>query len=287
FQISGDQPASILMDVVDVISFEDGRKQVLPVGTTPNSIGNAIRLGTYATRYVPDGTEQIFSVSFALINPEEIDRFVIGGIRINIIPDVQMDSTLNGTNAAVATFVYNDAKQADFENYLKALEVSSLQVTKIRNHSLLDAMLPDVPGAFGDGNVQVSWTTQNTGEVFLSVNQIVKIRPASMFGRASSDESAIFVSTSDQSILIPKQSQTHSVNAVNAVVGSQRTVAAIEDWGFYEIEITAIGQIDGREYVIETRRDTIVIFPWEYVAAASIGLIVYLARRRWKIAKGP
>ncbi|MEY2635269.1 MAG: hypothetical protein RIS75_1209, partial [Actinomycetota bacterium] len=40
FQISGDQPASILMDVVDVISFEDGRKQVLPVGTTPNSIGN-------------------------------------------------------------------------------------------------------------------------------------------------------------------------------------------------------------------------------------------------------
>ena len=279
FLVSGDQPATITFDVVDMLSLEDGKKQIFPLGSTPHSPGDSVRLGSYSKKYIPNGEDQTISVSFALQNPSQIKKFIVGGIRINLIPG-ENDNTIKGINAAVATFTFEGGDLTDLQNYQKSLDVQSLSISKIGSAGFLDNIFPDVPGTLSNGLAVAKWTVRNSGEIFLSVKETVSVRPAPMFGEASLATEPVFSSSTEQKLLIPDQKAESETNLVNAVVESDQIVSAMTDWGFYEIQVDAIGLIGGKQYVIATSKEKVLIFPWENVAAACVALIGYLALRR-------
>ncbi len=108
-----------------------------------------------------------------------------------------------------------------------------------------------------------------------------------MFGDAATSSEPIFSSTTEQKLLIPDQKADSATNLVNSVVESDQIVSAMSDWGFYEIQVEAVGLIGGKQYVVATSQEKILIFPWENVAAACMALIGYLIMRRRRLHTTP
>ena len=263
--VSNGRDATVKVELVDIFANSQGAKQSVPLNSTPFSPANLVNYEVLQPNYQPNGEKQLIDISYSFIDAENINRPVIGGLKISLeTPNEESGEpeglTLN--SAIVATFSYYPigSTSGDFE--LDALlNVQSIDLESVTTESLIYSLMPDLPRLFNDGPIRASVSVINNGNIFLQTKTEISVERLKIFSGFNREE--LFKDNLDELLLIPGQSGSGQKLFVNQIVGSEKVTDALPGIGIFQIKLIATGSIGSEDLAQLNEGVWFVIFPWK------------------------
>ena len=281
--VSNGRDATVKVELVDIFANSQGAKQSVPLNSTPFSPANLVNYEVLQPNYQPNGEKQFIDISYSFIDAENINRPVIGGLKISLeTPNEESGEpeglTLN--SAIVATFSYYPigSTSGDFE--LDALlNIRGIDLASIRQEPLIYSLMPDLPGLFNDGPIRASVSVINNGNIFLQTKTEISVNRLKIFSGFNREE--LFKDNLDELLLIPGQSGSGQKLLVNEIVGSERVVDALAGIGIFQIQVTATGGIGNEVLAQPSKTLWFVIFPWKpFFLILLVFILILMAQKR-------
>ncbi len=284
--VSNGSNATVKVELVDIFPNSQGAKQAVPLNSTPFSPANLVNYEVLRPNYQPNGETQFIDISYSFIDAENIDRPVIGGLRISFDTTSEEAGEPEGfvvDPAIVATFSYYPlgSTSGDFE--LDALlNVKSIDLESVRPESLIYSLMPNLPRLFNDGPIRASVSVINNGNIFLQTKTEISVNQLKIFSGFNREE--LFKDNLDDFLLIPGQVGSGQTLFVNQIVGSEKVADALPGIGIYQIKVKATGAIGGEVLAQLNEGEWFVIFPWKpfFLIFLVFILILVVQSRRLK-----
>jgi hypothetical protein len=283
--VSNGRDATVKVELVDIFANSQGAKQSVPLNSTPFSPANLVSYEVLQPNYQPNGEKQFIDISYSFIDAENINRPVIGGLKISL-DELNEESgepeglTLN--SAIVATFSYYPigSTSGDFE--LDALlNVKSIDLESVRPESLIYSLLPDFPRLFNDGPIRASVSLINNGNIFLQTKTEISVDQLKIFSGFNREE--LFKDNLDELLLIPGQTGSGQKLFVNQIVGSEKVTDALPGIGIFQIKVKTTGTIGGDVLTQINEALWFVIFPWKPFFLIFLVFILILIVQRQRL----
>ena len=284
--VSNGRDATVKVELVDIFANSEGVKQVVPLNSTPFSPADLVSYDVLQPSYRPNGETQFIDISYSFKDAENINRPVIGGLRISLVTSNEDSVDPEGfvvNSAIVATFSYYPigSTSGDFE--LDALlNVQSIDLESVRTESLIYSLIPDLPRLFNDGPLRASVSVINSGNIFLQTKTEISVDRVKIFSGFNREE--LFKDNLDELLLIPGQSGSGQTLFVNQIVGSEKVTDALPGIGIFQIKLSATGSI-GSEALAQLNEGVwFVIFPWKpfFLIFLVFILILVVQKQRLK-----
>lgn len=272
-------PATILLDLVDIYADESGTKQPLPVDSNPFTAMGLVEFPKIAGQYVPNGEFQNIDIPFRFKNIADINRPVLGGLRISIATQVEQTDQIKVSSSIVATFGYYPVGTSSQlgDALTPKLEIGKLKFTQLLKDMIPFNFIPNLPRFYNSSPLNAQFDIKNTGNIFLTSNTRLVVEEPPIFGIGSSIE---LLSTDKQELLlIPNQVGTLAFNLIGATQPGAQLEDVFPGVGIYKVVITTTGSLGSNELVTETKSSWIVIFPWKYI----LGILILLALLWWPL----
>ena len=100
------QLASIKVELVDIFSDSTGAKKAIPLGSSPFSPDGLVTFTEITSLYEPSEDFQYFDVSFRFSEDLVLDRPVLGGLSISLVPENPAGDQKGVQSSIVGTFAY-------------------------------------------------------------------------------------------------------------------------------------------------------------------------------------
>jgi hypothetical protein len=304
--IRNGQPAEIIVELVDIFADSSGAKRAIPLGSSPYTPEGLVVFKKQSGVYIPNGELQYFDIPFNFIDSVSIDRPVFGGLKISVVPTASIDagenqndsevderakSELETKTSIVGTFAYFPLGAASILEYQPALEITGVFIKTTAN----DMFLPDLPGIYNQGPLEISYQLKNTGKIFLESRTSIEIKKISVFqifAQDSSEASAeelVFRRQTAPQLLVPNQSISYKQALINTTRSESGAQAVQEQdalgLGIFEISLQAEGFLGTDvQASTEIQRTTLILFPWKQSLLALLVLVV-LRKRFYKAFK--
>jgi hypothetical protein len=284
--VSNGRDATVKVELVDIFANSQGAKQSVPLNSTPFSPVNLVNYEVLQPNYQPNGETQFIDISYSFIDAENINRPVIGGLRISFDTSSEESAEPQGIvvdPAIVATFSYYPigSTSGDFE--LDALlNVKSIDLESVRPESLIYSLMPDFPRLFNDGPIRASVSLINNGNIFLQTKTEISVDRVKIFSGFNREE--LFKDNLDELLLIPGQSGPGQKLFVNQIVGSEKVTDALPGIGIFQIKVKTTGTIGGDVLAQLNEGVWFVIFPWKpfFLIFLVFILILVVQKQRLK-----
>jgi len=280
--VSNGRDATVKVELVDIFANSEGVKQMVPLGSTPFSPANLVSYKVLQPSYKPNGKTQFIETSYSFIDAKNIDRPVIGGLKISLVTSNEKSSEPEGfavNSAIVATFSYYPIGSTSSIFELDAgLNVQKVELESVRSESLIYSLMPDLPRLFNDGPLRASVSLLNTGNIFLQTNNTISVDQLKIFGGFSREE--LYNDTLDDFLLVPGQVGSDQKLLVNQILGSERVADALPGFGIFQIKVNASGAIGNEVLVQESKSRWFVIFPWKPLFLIFLVFILILTFQR-------
>jgi hypothetical protein len=263
--VSNGRNATVKVELVDIFANSQGAKQSVPLNSTPFSPANLVNYEVFQPNYQPNGEKQFIDISYSFKDAENINRPVIGGLKISLETPNQDSDEPEGfvvNSAIVATFSYYPigSTSGDFE--LDALlNLQRIDLESIRPESLIYSLMPDLPRLFNDGPLRASVSVINNGNIFLQTKTEISVNQLKIFSGFNREE--LFKDNLDELLLIPGQVGSSQKLFVNQIVGSEKVTDALPGIGIFQIKLSATGTIGGDVLTQINEALWFVIFPWK------------------------
>ena len=287
--VSDGRDATVKVDLVDIFANSEGVKQAVPLGSTPSSPEDLVSYEVLQPRYKPNGETQFIDISYSFKDAENIDRPVIGGLKISLVTTNEESGEANGftvDSAIVATFTYYPigSTSSDFE--LDALlNVQRIDVESVRPESLIYALMPDLPRLFNDGPIRASISLINNGNIFLQTRSEISVDRLKIFSGFNREE--LFRDKLEELLLVPGQVGSGQKLLVNKIVGSEKVADALPGIGIFQIKVKTSGTI-GSEVLAELNEGVwFVIFPWKPFFLIFLVFILILIVQKQRLSNSP
>jgi hypothetical protein len=283
---SNGRDAIVKAELVDIFPNSQGVKQVVPLNSTPFSPANLVNYEVLQPNYQPNGEIQFIDISYSFIDAENINRPVIGGLKISLETPNEDSGEPEGltlNSSIVATFSYYPigSTSGDFE--LDALlNVKSIDLESVRPESLIYSLMPDLPRLFNDGPIRASVSLINNGNIFIQTKTEISVERLKIFSGFNREE--LFKDNLDELLLIPGQSGSGQKLFVNQIVGSEKVTDALPGIGIFQIKLNATGTIGGDVLAQLNEGVWFVIFPWKpfFLIFLVFILILVVQKQRLK-----
>jgi fluoride ion exporter CrcB/FEX len=286
-QIKGGVPAIIRLDLVDIYADATGVKQPLPIDSNPFTPIGLVEYPADAGRYFPTNEFQTIEIPFKFKNIANIDRPVLGGLRISIVADADTDTTINVVSSIVATFAYYPIGAAtDLRSGINPrLDLARPKFSQIVRNLVPFNLIPNLPRIYNQSPLQAELAVRNVGNIFLNTKtQLVVVDPR-FFGPGSDTE--LFGSAKQELMLIPNQIGSFNINLTKSSQVASEALDIFSGIGIYQAITTSTGSLGTSELVSQTNKQWIIIFPWKYTLVGLV--LLYLAwwqfRSRFKLVK--
>ena len=287
--VSDGRDATVKVDLVDIFANSEGVKQAVPLGSTPSSPEDLVSYEVLQPRYKPNGETQFIDISYSFKDAENIDRPVIGGLKISLVTTNEESGEANGftvDSAIVATFTYYPigSTSGDFE--LDALlNVQRIDVESVRPESLIYALMPDLPRLFNDGPIRANISLINNGNIFLQTRSEISVDRLKIFSGFNREE--LFRDNLEELLLVPGQVGSGQKLLVNEIVGSEKVADALPGIGIFQIKVKTSGTI-GNDVLAELNEGVwFVIFPWKPFFLIFLLFIVILIVQKQRLINSP
>ena len=287
--VSDGRDATVKVELVDIFADSEGVKQVVPLGSTPFSPEDLISYKVLKPNYKPNGKTQFIDISYSFKDAENIDRPVIGGLKISLVTTNEESGEANGftvKSAIVATFTYYPigSTSSDFE--LDALlNVQRIDLESVRPESLIYSLMPDLPRLFNDGPIRASISLINNGNIFLQTRSEISVDRLKIFSGFNREE--LFSDNLEELLLVPGQVGSGKKLLVNEIVGSEKVAEALPGIGIFQIKVKTSGTI-GRDVLAEINEGVwFVIFPWKPFFLIFLLFIVILIVQKQRLINSP
>jgi hypothetical protein len=139
------QRANISVELVDIISNSSGFKQSIPLNSNPFTPYGLVDFAKKYPIYQPSEEFQYFDIAIRFKNNIVLDRPVLGGLSISLVPENQSQDQVAVTSSIVATFAYLPAIGLDLKEYAPALSLAGLKIEKKTKDFFPLNLLPDPP----------------------------------------------------------------------------------------------------------------------------------------------
>ena len=287
--VSDGRDATVKVDLVDIFANSEGVKQTVPLGSTPFSPEDLVSYKVLKPNYRPNGETQFIDISYSFKDAENIDRPVIGGLKISLVTSNEESGEAKGfsvKSAIVATFTYYPigSTSGDFE--LDALlNVQRIDVESVRPESLIYALMPDLPRLFNDGPIRASISLINNGNIFLQTRNEISVDRLKIFSGFNREE--LFRDKLEELLLVPGQVGSGQKLLVNEIVGSEKVADALPGIGIFHIKVKTSGTI-GNDVLAELNEGVwFVIFPWKPFFLIFLVFILILIVQKQRLSNFP
>jgi len=289
FSVSNGRDATVKAELVDIFANSEGAKQAVPLGSTPFSPENLVNYKVLKPNYKPNGETQFIDISYSFKDAENIDRPVIGGLKISLVTSNEESGEPEGftvNSAIVATFTYYPIGSTSGEFELDALlNVQRIDVESVRSESLIYALMPDLPRLFNDGPMRASISLMNNGNIFLQTRNEISVDRLKIFSGFNREE--LFRDNLEELLLVPGQVGSRQKLLVNEIVGSEKVADALPGIGIFQIKVKTSGTI-GSDVLTEINEDVwFVIFPWKPFFLIFLVFIVILIVQNQRLSNFP
>jgi hypothetical protein len=289
FSVSNGRDATVKAELVDIFANSEGAKQAVPLGSTPFSPENLVNYKVLKPNYKPNGETQFIDISYSFKDAENIDRPVIGGLKISLVTSNEESGEPEGftvNSAIVATFTYYPIGSTSGEFELDALlNVQRIDVESVRSESLIYALMPDLPRLFNDGPIRASISLMNNGNIFLQTRNEISVDRLKIFSGFNREE--LFRDNLEELLLVPGQVGSGQKLLVNEIVGSEKVADALPGIGIFQIKVKTSGTI-GSDVLTEINEDVwFVIFPWKPFFLIFLVFIVILIVQNQRLSNFP
>ena len=282
--ISQGKPARIRVELVDIFANEFGAKQIAPLNSTPYSPDQYIEFTEDAGAYIPNGRTQTIKIPFKLKNLAELDRPIIGGLRISL-QEIQSGETdpksrIRINSGIVGTFTYYPIGMVNQGEYKISpmLNVGKINVSPIKSDRFPLNLIPNFPSLINKGPIQISTDISNNGNIFLETVATTKISQSGLFARSNGQ--VLFKHQGDKILLTPGQRTSNAFNVTDQLIQSVALVDPLPSFGILRVTVNLIGSIGNKEFSNISESKLIIIFPWKILLIAALGLVVVFAYRR-------
>jgi hypothetical protein len=289
FSVSNGRDATVKAELVDIFVNSEGAKQAVPLGSTPFSPENLVNYKVLKPNYKPNGETQFIDISYSFKDAENIDRPVIGGLKISLVTSNEESGQPEGftvNSAIVATFTYYPigSTSADFE--LDALlNLQRIDVESVRPESLIYALMPDLPRLFNDGPIRANISLINNGNIFLQTRSEISVDRLKIFSGFNREE--LFRDNLEELLLVPGQVGSGQKLLVNEIVGSEKVADALPGIGIFQIKVKTSGTI-GSDVLAELNEGVwFVIFPWKPFFLIFLVFILILIVQKQRLINSP
>jgi hypothetical protein len=263
------KPGRISVELVDIVSNASGSKSSTPLNSNPFTPYELVSFTKSYPAYQPSEEFQYFEISMKFKDGIDLDRPVLGGLSISLIPDKESKDDLGVASSIVATFAYIPGSGINLEEYAPALSLTTPTIDREKPDFFPLNLLPNLPFLPNHGDLRLSYGLENTGKIFLETSTEVKVEQLNLFGQV---EGEVFTQSND-AFLVPEQKTQSTVEiAPPDLAKSQLGI------GIYRFTTTASGEMGDQIETSTSNQQTLVIFPWKQSFIAFILLILFRKR---------
>ena len=287
--VSDGSDATVKVELVDIFANSEGVKQEVPLGSTPFSPENLVNYKVLKPNYKPNGETQFIDISYSFKDAENIDRPVIGGLKISLVTSNEESGDAEGftvNSAIVATFTYYPIGSTSTDFELDALlKLQRIDVESVRPESLIYALMPDLPRLFNDGPIRANISLINNGNIFLQTRSEISVDRLKIFSGFNREE--LFRDNLEELLLVPGQVGSGQKLLVNEIVGSEKVADALPGIGIFQIKVKTSGTI-GSDVLAELNEGVwFVIFPWKPFFLIFLVFILILIVQKQRLSNSP
>lgn len=268
FSLSGDTPVDITIDLIDIWTNDSGDREMLPLGSSPLSGRDRLRVGVHPARYEPSGEEQRIVIPVSITKASLESAPLLAGVRITVLETetTSTDGPLRVIGSALA-FVYaaTEGSLLSFDGFSPAVTVTNLRVVPIPSADNLTT-LPSL--TFVDrGPVALAFDSDNDGSMFSFLTHSATI---TRWGWGAGSEAPIFSHDVDEVTLIPGQARQDSIPVTARLAGSNREIDLLERWGIYEALLVSTSHTGSTSERVTETSILFVVFP----VRVGLGLLI-------------
>jgi hypothetical protein len=263
------QRANISVELVDIVSNSTGSKKAIPLDSSPFSPKGLVKFTKNYPIYTPSEEFQYFETAIRFKDDITVDRPVLGGIAITLVPVDRPDKEVVVQSKIVATFAYMPSTGIDLEKYAPALTLTGPIIERRTPDFFPLSLIPELPFVFNHGDVRLSHQLKNTGKIFLETTTERSAKQVGLFGQRDK----MLIEDSKTAFLVPEQ-----YVADVADIAFSESVDRNLGIGLYSFEISATGEMGDEINARASNQQLLFVFPWKQTLLA-MGVLVLLRKR--------
>jgi hypothetical protein len=198
-----------------------------------------------------------------------LDRPVLGGLAISLIPENQSAEGIDIASSIVATFAYIPSAGIGSQDYNPAIGLTGPSIERANPDFFPLNLIPNLPLVHNHGELLVEYQLENTGDIFLDTTTEVSVEQLGVVG---SQELEVF-NQSDTVFLVPGQKSNKEVEI--APRNSQGNLLGL---GIYRLTTTATGEMGDQIATNTANQQTLIVFPWKQ--SVLVLALIFVFRRR-------
>ena len=261
--------ASIKVELVDILTNSSGAKRAIPLGSSPFSPEGLVTYTEIFSLYEPGEDFQYFDVSFRFSEDLVLDRPVLGGLSISLVPENPAGDQKGVQSSIVGTFAYLPANGINLDEYAPSLTLTGPTIERVAPDFFPLNLLPNFPFALNHGDVQLKYQLSNTGKIFLETSTDISVEQVGLFGQQDKE----LFSDSVSAFLVPGQLSAEAIEVSPAESESQ-----LLGIGLYRFTTTATGEMGDQITTSTSNQQLLVVFPWKQILLALVLLVVFRKR---------
>jgi hypothetical protein len=272
FTVFGETPTGLEVDILDVLTDENGSRVTPPPGSTPFTGLGRLETILETNQYIPNGGEQQIKVELRISAADLHSAPLAAAVRLKTVDPSKAESSGNVVGVALAALVFVYASPEGYvagsEAFKSDLEISNLGVIPVSQMGETGAVSP--VGFIEGGQVAIAFNQSNLGNLFTFVTHRIEVRKTGWFVNQEDSDLIVFENEFEQATMLPGQLRRNEVAAVGKIQGSETVVNLVEDWGIYQIDLISSSSTGSEDPVVVTNSATFVVFP----TRAALALII-------------
>ena len=267
--IKDGQRANISVELVDIVSNSNGSKKAIPLDSNPFTPKGLVKFTKSYPIYSPSEEFQYFETALRFKDEIVLDRPVLGGVAISLVPIDQKADEVVVQSKIIATFAYLPSSGIDLEKYYPALSLTGPIIERRTPDFFPLSLIPELPFVFNHGDVQMRYLLKNSGKIFLETQAMRSAEQVGLFGQPDQ----LILQDSKTAFLVPEQYFEETTDV--ALSGSVDRNLGI---GLYSFEVSASGEMGDQVKASASNQQLLFIFPWKQTLLA-MGVLVLLRKR--------
>jgi hypothetical protein len=260
------------------------------LGSTPYSPGGLIEILTKDLPYQPTEEMQTISVDFKFSDQVDLDSPLIGGIRMRVesenIPSTETPGiAVQAAVVNVVSYLPTGYSVSDLMNNETNLEILNFDLFVSKQESIIYRFLPNFSFLLNSKNLGVNFRFINSGEFFLRTNNEITLKKIQLLRPDQAE--VIFTNKTNTSLLMPGEVVDKNVPFEIESSAQQRKFNAIEQYGFYHLEMNTTGSLAGTDVVEKYESKRFLVFPWKIIFITLFLLGLFYLFNQYRSRKQP
>ena len=277
--LSSSKDLEVRVEFVDYLAGEGQGRSALPAGTTPYSLANALDVVPFNGEYTGSGRQQRYEIQ--IVPKKDFKPSIyFGAISVSSAPLGGPKKVAGASGSIIKSLTVTPfgiaASLAD--SGLAPATIYRHDLKPLQRSSMIDSILPDLPGVVNFGAVESSVYYRNQGQipVFASLSWKFESNGVSLASR-----------NLQKALISPGEETLKSVRTQVSGNAEGVLLNVLPSFGFVSNQITLSSSLGGTELPVQSYDGSFLVMQWKepFVALLGIYFLVRWAYRRNLSAK--